>query len=122
MIRHPEAPQNVLDGSHPGDRCPRAHCGGLLILRAVETTGGACDEVVCASCSRSRLLRVREPYAPIPSVRDPKLASLLVPDRPAPAAPDTDDNEDSGVPSDVLESVAPRTTWFDESLLSTPPD
>lgn len=118
----PDAPRSPLVGCQPGDRCPRSHCGGLLILRAVETLAGACDEVVCSSCARSALLAIREPYAPMLSVRDPKLESLLTPDRPVHVAPGTDDMWDSAIPLDVLDDAGLRTGWSCESPLSTPPD
>ena len=118
----PEAPRSPLVDCQPGDRCPRSHCGGLLILRAVETLAGSCDEVVCSSCARSALLAIREPYAPMPSVRDPKLASLLVPDRQRLAAQDSEDSEDSAVPLSLLDDAGLRTGWSYESPLSTLPD
>lgn len=118
----PGAPESPLAGSRPGDRCPRAHCGGLLILRAVETLAGACDEVVCSSCARSALLAIREPYAPMPSAQDPTLESLMAPDRPGRAARDSEDSEDSAAPLDVLASAGLRTGWSCEPLQSTLPE
>ena len=59
---HGEAPAGPLVGCRPGDRCPRPHCGGLVVLRDVVTLDGACEELVCSSCGRSLPTRFREPY------------------------------------------------------------
>ena len=120
---YPEAVPSPLAGLNPGDRCPRVHCGGLLILRAVVTIDGSCDEVVCSSCARSALLAIREPYVPTPSVRDPRLARLLVPDpHRVRVDPDSDDSEGSAVPLAVLDGAGLRTGWSCEFLPDSPPD
>ena len=118
----PTVVASELEGHQPGGRCPRAHCGGLLILRAVVTHSGGCDELVCSSCSRTRLLAIREPYVPTPSVRDPRLECLLAPDLPGRAGQGIGDNEDSAVPLDVLDDAGLRTGWSCECLPDSPPD
>jgi hypothetical protein len=118
-----EPPQNPLQGVSEGSRCPRPHCGGLIALRAVVTLDGTCEELYCSSCARSVLQRVLEPYVPIPSVRDPRVDALLVPDR---EAGDVDQgiegNGDIVEPEGLHESAALRRVWSDESLPLPPLD
>ncbi len=118
-----EAPQNPLSEAQPGSRCPRPWCGGLIALRAVVTVDGTCEEVYCLSCSRSAARRVLEPYLPIPSVRDPQLASLLAPDRPPRgAALDSDDSVGIVVPASPHDTATLRRVCSDESLPTPPLD
>lgn len=117
-----EAPPSPLSEAREGSRCPRPHCGGLIALRSVVTLDGCCEEVYCLACARSALRRVLEPYVPIPSVRDPVLASLLIPDRPTPAAPDSEDSGGIVWPSAAHDTEALRRVCSDESLPGPPLD
>lgn len=60
-------------------RCPRPHCGGLLVRRTTVTGSGSCEELVCTSCSRGRLLYVHEPYPPMRADRDPEMEAACTP-------------------------------------------
>jgi hypothetical protein len=109
-------PPNPLAGLRGGARCPRPHCGGLLLVRAVVTHDGSCEEVYCASCSRASLLAVLEPYTPIPEGPDSAWASLLVPEPDPAPSPDTDDSVGRALPASVRASVALHIACLDESL------
>lgn len=115
-------PANVLAGLRPGDRCPRPHCGGLLLQRAVVTEDGSCEEVVCAACARSLLLVILEPYAPMPSDCNPALDRFLRPDPCPNAGQGTDGIEDSDVPPAIREAVGLDRGLLDESSLTPPLD
>ena len=88
---HPVVPRSPLADSEAGSRCPRPHCGGLVLERAVVTVDGACVEVYCSACGRSALRAVLEPYTPIPLPQSPADASLYAPDREPGAAQGSDD-------------------------------
>jgi hypothetical protein len=116
-------PQSPLQGVREGGCCPRPHCGGLIALRDVVTVEGSCSELYCVACSRSVVQRVLMPYAPIPSVQDPVLASLLAPDREAGAAGrDSGDSEGIGLPGGIADAVGLHRGWSDESLPLPPLD
>jgi hypothetical protein len=118
----PPVPLSPLQGSQAGERCPRRHCGGLLIQRAVVTVDGSCEELVCSSCARSTVLRVLEPYVPIPEPRDQAVSALLVPDREAGAGRGSDDSMGIPLPPSVRVAVGLHRGWSDESLPVPPLD
>ena len=68
--------ENPLAGAQSGERCPRLHCGGLLMAREVVTHEASCLEVYCASCARACVQVIREPYVPMARSQDPLLGSL----------------------------------------------
>ena len=74
-------PQSPLADAQAGSQCPRLHCGGLILERAVVTLDGACVEVYCSACARSAVRVILEPYTPIPSPQSQADASLYAPDR-----------------------------------------
>jgi len=74
--RPPEAAQGLPSDVRAGQACPRVGCGGLLVWRPVETLDGGTEEVVCTACSRSRLIRILEPYKAM-AAGDPKMNGLL---------------------------------------------
>jgi hypothetical protein len=118
----PQAPPSPLVGLKEGTRCPRPHCGGLLMLRAVVTIEGSCDELVCASCARSRVLALREPYRPIPVSRDPRFDEPRERVRPGAAALDTEDSMGIVAPGDETDARALYTVLFDADPLVPPLD
>ena len=117
-----EPAQNPLSEARAGSRCPRPHCGGLLILRAVVTVDGSCDEVVCSSCSRSVVLALHEPYRPMPRARHPLFDAPGEADRPGAARRDTDDSMGIVPPGDARDGPLLYTVWSDESLPLPPLD
>ena len=117
-----EPAQNPLQGLREGERCVRPHCGGLLILRAVVTVDGSCDEVVCSSCSRSVVLALHEPYRPMPRARHPLFDAPGEADRPGAARRDSDDSMGIVLPADAPSAQQLCTVWSDESLPVPPLD
>jgi hypothetical protein len=87
-----DGPQAPLRGGDLGSRCPRPHCGGLLLLRAVVTVDGSCEEQVCVACSRAQLVAIREPYRPMTVSRDPEVAAWLSPPTTPGSGPESDDS------------------------------
>jgi len=64
--RGPALPQDqppALDLT-PGQRCPRAHCGGLIVERFVASPEGVLTEAYCTACSRSAHARLVVPPRP----------------------------------------------------------
>lgn len=106
----PPAPSPLL-GSKAGERCPRQACGGLLFSRNVVTHDGACEELVCASCARSRLLRVHEPYRPLPAHPDRRVERLLQPEAEGRVDPDIDRTEDNALPPALRAFEDTSTVW-----------
>jgi hypothetical protein len=112
---HPEpAPLPLCEVRGESVRCLRPHCGGLMLRRAVVTVDGTCEEYVCASCSRSALIRIVEPYPPLPIEGPLTRAIATVPRTPASrarAAPDSDGSEDSVLPPEILAVLRPDTEF-----------
>lgn len=106
-------PPSPLTGLKEGDRCPRPHCGGLLMGRVVVTVDGSCDELICSSCARAVLLRVHEPYVPMGREPDPRVASLLVPEPQDDAGRGNDDSMGIALPESLLDGLAPRREYYD---------
>lgn len=116
-------PVSELGDAKAGDRCPRPHCGGLVLIRQVITGCGACEELFCANCARTKLVRLEEPYRPMPAERDVRVERLLTPPAAPPrAAQGIDDSMDIGLPPAVLAVVADDTGLHSESGLFAPPD
>ncbi len=104
---HPQdtpVPVSELAGSLPGQQCPRPHCGGLLVERSVVTHDGVCMELVCASCARSAVVKILEPYPPLRVSADPN-ADRFFSSREDRAAQDSDDSMGIALPHSVLASV-----------------
>ena len=90
--------ENPLADTHAGERCPRPHCGGLLMEREVVTHEASCREVYCASCARTCVQVIREPYVPLARAQDPLLASLSEVASHGDAGQDGDDNVGIALP------------------------
>lgn len=123
-IRHTtqKAPPSPLRGLRGGDRCPRVHCGGMLLQRAVVTVDGSCEELVCASCARAVLLAIHEPYVPMRAARDPSVESLLGVAHPGAVGRGDAGNGDTSLPPDVRDAAGLDRGCFDLSLLEPPLD
>lgn len=117
-----KAVPSPLEGLGEGSRCPRPYCGGLLILRAVVTMDGSCDELVCSSCSRSRVVAVREPYRPVKREADGRVELLLSPPRVRDFGSESDDSMGIVLPPDVLARADLEGGWHDECPPDLPPD
>ena len=99
-----------------GDRCPRLHCGGLLVRRTCVTHVGTCEEVVCTSCARAQVTKVIEPYAPM--LHSPQaIEEACAPD---PAGRDTARTSDSGEVWSLPASVGHAIGLNDEDLPDAP--
>lgn len=85
VLRDPEPPAGPRAGLQgdirEGDRCPRPNCGGLLVQRRCVTLEGMLDELVCTSCSRGKLVRLKEAY------RGVKLEAFMKAGSPRPEKP-----------------------------------
>lgn len=116
-------PVSALGSAQAGDRCPRPHCGGLVLARQVITESGACEELVCANCARTTLVRLEEPYRPLPSERDARAERLMTPPAAPPrAAPGIDDSMDIGLPPAVRAVLAADRGYESECPPVAPPD
>ena len=74
-----DPPAGLPADTRTGDRCPRRGCGGLVLDRVVVTQDGVCEEVYCVACSRTRGVRLVEPYRPLPQAQDPQVEALCQP-------------------------------------------
>ena len=99
------APLPLYEVQGQSVRCLRPHCGGLMLLRVVVTIDGTCEEYTCASCSRSHLVRIVEPYPPLP-IEGPLLKGVTTVSRRARAGPDSDGSEDSVLPPAIRDVLA----------------
>ena len=116
-------PVSALGSAQAGERCPRPHCGGLVLARQVITESGACEELVCANCARTTLVRLEEPYRPMPSERDARVERLMTPPAAPPrAVPGIDDSMDIGLPPAIRAALAVDRGCESESLPVAPPD
>lgn len=101
-LKHPlPAPPIAQQAMEGPIRCQRPQCGGLMLLRVVVTVDGTCEEVVCSACSRSQLVRIVEPYQPLPE-GDPLTQEIVAR---LSVGQGSDDTEDIELPPAVLDVV-----------------
>lgn len=115
-----------------GARCPRPHCGGLIVLRDVLTTEGGLKERYCTACSRAYGAEFDVVYDP------PRLALTMAQEaaldavcssvarsgssRSSRGLPLDGDTSDILFPRSILDPVDRCITFQDESLPSEPLD